>query len=137
MESKGLVTAVTGKEVRVRLYKETACEHCNTCSAEKKFVREFTLVSDEDIKPGDVVTLEIAGNTLVKASLILYALPVVFMFSGYYVGSQTLGLPEGKSIGLSFLFLLVSFLLIWFYDRVFRGVTDQDIRITDISRNPG
>ncbi|MDR1832943.1 MAG: SoxR reducing system RseC family protein [Fusobacteriaceae bacterium] len=134
MESKGVVTEHDGRKVKIKLYKETACDHCESCSPERKFTRVYTLFTDEDVAVGDTITMEISGERVIKASLILYALPVLFLFLGYYVGSQLLGYSEGKSVAVSFAFLLASFLGIFFYDKATRKNELDDIRITHIER---
>jgi sigma-E factor negative regulatory protein RseC len=126
MESKGVVADIKGNEIIIRLYKETACAHCDSCSHETKFAREYTLTTDKPVQIGDVITLEVSGHTIIKSSLILYAIPVVLLFFGYYVGDQLLKFSENKSIAMSFLFLIVSFLCISLYDRVFKKKNDND-----------
>ncbi|MDR3259927.1 MAG: SoxR reducing system RseC family protein [Fusobacteriaceae bacterium] len=140
MESKGVVIDIKEKginvnEIKIRLYKETACAHCDSCSHETKFAREYTLTSDRQVKLGDTITLEVSGHTIIKSSLILYAFPVILLFFGYYVGAQLLKFSENQSIAMSFIFLIVSFLFIFIYDRVFQKKNENDdIKIIAIER---
>ena len=136
MESKGVITGINGKEIKIRLYKETACDHCNSCSGESKFAREYTLTTDRQVTLGDTITLEVAGETVIKASLIFYAFPIIFLFLGYYVGNKALGYSENISIGIGFGFLIFSFFCVAAYDRIFRKRTlDNDIKITSIEKS--
>ncbi len=85
MVNKGIVTKIRGNQITVQLYKSSACSHCSACSEEGKKANTFDFTFNEKVERGDLVTLEIAEKEVMKAALIVYILPPVFMILGYVV----------------------------------------------------
>ncbi|MGL4642622.1 MAG: SoxR reducing system RseC family protein [Cetobacterium sp.] len=135
MKSSGLVKDRMGNKVVVSMYKESACSHCNNCSESAKIANTFTFISDrDDIKKGDIITFEMEDNQVFKAAMIVYILPLIFMFLGYYLGTK-IGFSEGKSILTSFISLAITFLGIFFYDRkIVKHKMERAVKIIDIER---
>ncbi len=135
MKSSGLVKDRMGNKVVVSMYKESACSHCNNCSESAKIANTFTFISDrDDIKKDDIITFEMEDNQVFKAAMIVYILPLIFMFLGYYLGTK-IGFSEGKSILTSFISLAITFLGIFFYDRkIVKHKMERAVKIIDIER---
>ncbi len=64
------------------------------------------LVCDPTVRPGDRVLLGLSGDTLLKTALLVYGLPLVFLFAGALAGAgggeagAMIGALAGLSTGL-------------------------------------
>lgn len=135
MESKGIVTKINGNNITVKLYKEAACLHCSVCQGEKKFSKNFQFFTEQEVSIGDIITFSIEGSKVAKVALIVYILPLIGMFVGYFFASLVLKWEEDKSALMSFVFLVISFVLLFLYDKLYRKkYTNSDIEIVGIEK---
>lgn len=63
------------------------CHKCSGCGAAKEAVL-FTAENPIGARKGDLVKVESDTGTVLKAAVVLYVLPLVLFFLGYYVGAQ-------------------------------------------------
>ena len=63
------------------------CHKCSGCGAAKEAVL-FTAENPIGAKRGDLVKVESDTGTVLKAAVVLYVLPLVLFFLGYYIGAQ-------------------------------------------------
>lgn len=61
------------------------CHKCSGCGAAKEAVL-FTADNPIGAKRGDLVKVESDTGTVLKAAVVLYVLPLVLFFLGYYIG---------------------------------------------------
>lgn len=61
------------------------CHKCSGCGAAKETVL-FTADNPIGAKRGDLVKVESDTGTVLKAAVVLYVLPLVLFFLGYYIG---------------------------------------------------
>ena len=134
MINTGIVTKIDGNNVSVKLHKSSSCSHCSCCSEERKMGSDFEFKINQKVEIGDLVTLEIAEKDVVKAALIAYIMPPIFMIAGYTIAAS-LGFSETKSIIGSFIGVIVSFVILGIYDRVFAKKTiDEEIKIISVGK---
>ncbi len=134
MINKGIVTDVKGKRISVKLYKSSSCSHCSACSEANKYGKIFDFNFDEKVEKGDLVTLEIAEKDVMKAALIVYILPPVFMILGYIVAAS-LNFSEAKSAIGSFIGLGIAFLFLFLYDKFFaKKNIENEIKIISVEK---
>lgn len=132
MENKGVVQKIDGKHITLKLFKDSSCSHCSQCHGASKYGKDFTFYSEEKVKIGDLVTLEMSEKDVIKAAAIAYIFPPAMMILGYFV-AEKLGFSEGKSILSSFLFLLLAFLALFLYDKLFaKKQVEEEIRIISV-----
>ena len=62
------------------------CHKCSGCGAAKEAVL-FTADNPIGARKGDLVKVESDTGTVLKAAVVLYVLPLVLFFLGYYVGA--------------------------------------------------
>lgn len=116
MKQTVTVTAVSGGQATVAYDRPTACHgdcgHCaGGCSA--MAAKERVMVQAENLigaKPGDRVVIEAAGSQVFSAIFLVYALPVVLFFLGYWLGGM-MGCAVPVSIGGFFIGLLAAVLV--------------------------
>lgn len=88
------------------------CHKCSGCGAAKEAVL-FTAENPIGACRGDLVKVESDTGTVLKAAVVLYVLPLVLFFLGYYVGVQMGDL--GALMGILGFFLGVAIIVV--YDR--------------------
>jgi len=135
MESKGIITHIKGNNITVKLYKEAACLHCNVCEDKKKFSKDFDFITERKVDLGDIVTFSIEGSKIAKIAIIIYIFPIIGMILGYFFSSSILGWNEERSVLTSFVFLVISFIIIFLYDKIYRKkVQNSDIEIIAVEK---
>ena len=124
IEEQGLVIAVEAGTVVVQTQRASTCgscaskQDCGTSVLAKgmgKGVTNLRIVTDQDVKVGDRVTLAIEESALLKGSLFIYLLPLVALILGALLGEYCSNLLSIHNELLSVLFgvagLVGSFLL--------------------------
>jgi sigma-E factor negative regulatory protein RseC len=102
------------------------CHKCSGCGAAK----ETILIKAKNpigAARGDLVKLESASGPVLKAAAVLYLLPMVMFFLGYYVGDVLLGL--GALVGC--LAFAASIALAVLYDRKIAKLDQTGYTITE------
>ena len=134
MENKGIITKIKGDMVTINLYKSSSCSHCSSCSEQGKMGSQFEFKIKQKVELGDLVTLEIAEKEVLKAAIIAYIMPPIFMILGYIV-AYYLKFSETKSIIGSFVGLGVAFLILGIYDRFFAKKTmEEEIKVVSVEK---
>ncbi|MGL5001000.1 MAG: SoxR reducing system RseC family protein [Cetobacterium sp.] len=135
MKSSGLVKEKYGNKLKVSIYKESACSHCNNCSDTSKISNTLDFIcEDKNIEVGDVIKFELEDNVIFKSAFIVYIIPLVFLFLGYFLG-DIISLSEGKKITMSFGGLVLAFLGIFIYDKFFiKSKVEKFIKIIEIEK---
>ncbi|MGL4307539.1 SoxR reducing system RseC family protein [Cetobacterium sp. SF1] len=138
MKKTGVVKNISNNWVIISIFKESACAHCSNCSESKKIDTEIKIKNNEDLSIGDVVTFEMEDNIVLQAALIVYIVPIIFFFLGYFIGSKVLHLKESFCILASFISLILSFVGINIYDRTSgKKKFQEDIKITSVKKHGG
>lgn len=85
------------------------CHRCGGCGAvrETLFVRARNPIG---ARPGDRVTVETDTKSILVSALIVYMVPLLLFFSGYFLGAAA-GILPGLSGGLGFVLGVVPVLL--------------------------
>lgn len=134
MINKGIVTAVKKNQITVQLYKSSACSHCSACSEASKKGSTFDFTFNEKVEKGDLVTLEISEKDVMKAALIVYVLPPIFLILGYIIAAN-LNFSEMQSIIGSFIGLALAFLILFLYDKFFaKKNIEEEIKIIAVEK---
>ncbi len=112
----GLVTAVSHGMVTVEIQRGGACKSCamrGMCFT-KSTPAVFHLNSALPLKTGDLVELEISPTGRIMASLLIFGLPILFLFAGFIIAS--IWFNELTSISLAFTSMAFSFLVLKYCD---------------------
>ena len=88
------------------------CHKCSGCGAAKEAVL-FTADNLIHAKKGDLVKVESATGPVLKAAVVLYVIPLVLFFLGYYLGT-VLGVAPALIAGIGFVLGVVAVVV---YDR--------------------
>ena len=126
-EDIGTVVSMNGRIATVELKRSGGCKDCTMrgmCFS-KNTDSVFELETNLQLVPGDRVQIEISPRTRIVSSLLIFIVPVLFLFGGFILAS--VWLQELPSILLSFAAMASSFLLVRLIDRKFGK--HLDIRI--------
>lgn len=102
------------------------CHKCSGCGAAKETI---VLKAKNPIGAarGDLVKLESATGPVLKAAVVLYLLPMLLFFAGYFAGDALLG--RGALVGC--LAFAASITLVVLYDRKIGKTGETDYTITE------
>lgn len=103
------VVSVSGNSAKVTFDRPTACHgDCSHCAGgcSSLAAKEQVIVTAENLigaKPGDRVTIESAAKSVFSAILLVYALPIILFFCGYFIGEMLS--TSGSLLGILGFFL--------------------------------
>jgi len=105
----GTVVQEEKKGVLVCFERLVACAGCNACGRDKKQTKVFVY---GQAKIGDVVTVEMPDAQVLKASLLIYVLPLAGFIGGLFLGAAIFGREDwamvlGGLLGLALCALLL------------------------------
>ncbi|MBN2057844.1 MAG: SoxR reducing system RseC family protein [Candidatus Saganbacteria bacterium] len=103
MREQGVVAGpVRGNIVLIAFQRSAACDKCRLCHNVGEGLVGIEAVNDLGAKQGDIVEIEIPSQVIVKASFIVFIVPVLGLLLGYVIGStlaRILGLAVWQEWG--------------------------------------
>ncbi len=131
LQEKGVVIALNGEFAVIQTQNKLACASCKASQScgngiverylsAKLF--ETELVNQINARVGQSVLIEIPKASVTKASIVVYCLPLLFLFFGAALGSIA-QLNENTTIFLSLLSLTVGLLVTKYYNH--RWLTNE------------
>jgi len=111
------VTAITTTGVKVEMERSGGCKSCSVsglCFGKDKVVT-WVIETDQNLAVGDRVELLISPQSRVLASLLVFLMPVLGLFAGYYLALAWIG--ESYAILGGFGLMILSFVVIWRLDK--------------------
>ncbi len=88
MEERGTVIDCAGGMARVLIERSEACEGCTFCALSETGDHMIASAVDRlGVSPGDRVRIETRGPAPVPAALLLFLVPLAFLFGGYGAGA--------------------------------------------------
>jgi sigma-E factor negative regulatory protein RseC len=131
----GCVTSVEGDAATVSMPMSGECKKCGICAVSSGG-REVLLEARNDAgaRAGDMVEIEIAPGRVLAAAFIIYMIPILMTIVGFLIGSAVAGGDPDASlpIALAVVFLVVSFVLVWLYDRRLRRAERRHAVVTRV-----
>ena len=82
VRQKGIVVEANGKRATVRFKKTDACGHCNACFRFGSNEADIEMDNTLGAKKGDEVYIDMHANTVLKASAIVYGIPIIGLILG-------------------------------------------------------
>ena len=109
MREEGIVAAVEGSTVRVRMRAGPQCGSCCACAAIGDGERELEVATDQPVEVGSRVVVEVAAPSAALGAVLLFVLPLVGLVGGVLAGHhwRPFGLGEnGDGLVLGFALLV-------------------------------
>jgi sigma-E factor negative regulatory protein RseC len=78
-------------KVKVEMKKNAACKTCaakSNCFGLSKNTRHITAIDPIGVKVGNFVKLKLNAKNKIKASVFLFIIPLIFLVSGFFLGSS-------------------------------------------------
>lgn len=108
-DKKAVVTEIMGNKAKVTILRHEACSRCGGClSAYSKKEMQTVAYNKIGAKVGDYVELTLKEDSFIKATLIVYGLPLVALILGLALGFL-LKTNELISFGIGLLLMAVTF----------------------------
>ncbi len=85
------VVSVSGEKARVKVAMPAECSGCaskSNCHAGSGHSRELTVINEIGAKTGDNVIFEVAPGKFVLSATLIWILPLISMFVGYFVAER-------------------------------------------------
>ena len=142
IEEQALVVAVESNQILVEASRQSACGKCAVKSdcgqsavaqwaAAKMINIPVSNPESLSISIGDTVVVGIDEQSFVRASVLLYLLPLLVMFAAGLVATAIAAI-EGVVIGASLSALLLSFYLLKIYTKKFQHNSDYQLVVLRI-----
>lgn len=122
MREIGVVESISGSIAVVSVKRSTACgEACATCAAKCNLKgNKIKAGNAVGASCGDLVEIEMKTETVLKSAFMVYILPLLFFFAGYFIfQKRTADEVTAMLAGLAAFAAVFVFLLIW--DRLNRN----------------
>lgn len=144
LRERGVVEKSSPKKATVRIEQSSACATCESrgaCQVQNDKTFFVEVVNDLGAKVGDVVEISMPSGSVIKASLAVYALPVLGLILGAVSGGALAGplhaqpTPAsliGGGAGLTF-----SIVVLKWFDRSVRSRPDYSPRMTKVFMTTG
>lgn len=115
MQEVAQVTEIKGNKAKVEFARSAACEKCGICYLAESGKMILEVRNLAQAKPGDKVVVELASPAVLKASFIVYIIPVIFLIVGYALGSWLASFwvrANSQTVGIIFAFMFLG-LSLW------------------------
>lgn len=137
MIEMGQIVSVEGSMATVKIRRGISCDSCTACGmAKDQSEISFRIANDLNAQIGDWVELELESKSLIKASLIVYLLPLIALIlgvvGGYAIAGQFSGNPDLYGAIGGILFTALSFLGIRAMDPILRKNGDYSPKMISI-----
>ncbi len=128
---KGRVIKVDGEKVRVSFKRGAGCGSCKACSeGQNENEMEIVAYNDCNAKLNDFVEVSIETEFMLKATGIMYGIPLVTMLIGFLIGNFV---SQLVSFVTGIIFLTVTYIIIKKNESKFqnRNFTAKAVAIVD------
>lgn len=130
MTEEGVVVSLEAGRAKISLARSDFCSRCRLCKEGGKGAMFLEVIAEEGVKVGDRVEVEIPPGEVVKATLLLFLLPLLGLIGGYFLLQGIFRTSPMGIVGAIAGFIL-SFLFLHFRNR---RLKDEDKFKTRIVR---
>lgn len=117
MLQNGIVKKRNINTAEVEIQRGSACgESCASCGLCPGQTTVVKAVNDTNAAEGDTVILDLANKKVLGAAFLVYIVPLILLFIGYFIG-YAIFKSELGGIGIGFGMMAVAFLVIILLDR--------------------
>ena len=124
MKEQGVVSRTISPHLAaVAFQRSEACAKCRLCHDVGEGMVGIEAVNEVGARRDDIVEIEIPSGEIVKGSIVVFLIPILFLAVGYLVGAYLMRLAgwgmweEGMGIVLGIFAMFLSYFAIRWYDR--------------------
>ena len=124
---EGIVLKSEKGIAEVSLAENEECEECSAklfCKPGENNTKTIKAFDPYDSKPGDSVRISVAGNAILKATVILYGIPLVILILTIWVGLimfSSYSSPELISFLIALALMGIYYLAVYYYGKKHKG----------------
>ena len=117
----GFIMNLEGDLAKIRVAPNANCDNCGACE-----IKHMEIIAYNSVKarPGQKVKFTMANDSMVKISFMIFAMPLLAIFAGLYLGSLAASISGLNQTALMtagfFLFLGAAIAIIYFYDKKYK-----------------
>lgn len=113
MEETGIVKEVKGRTMTVEMERKSACSSCKMCAMSQEGGKMILELENRiNAVPGDKVALELPGSSILLASLLAYAVPLMFFIVGIAAGNFILRGNQALAVICGIIFMAAGFVFV-------------------------
>ncbi|KAA5808279.1 SoxR reducing system RseC family protein [Thermoanaerobacterium thermosaccharolyticum] len=86
MTEKGCVVSLKDGKAKVEIIRNEMCRKCHACDMGSNNRMMIEVDAIDELKVGDNVLIEVKDISMLKATLIMYGIPLLFFFVGVFAG---------------------------------------------------
>lgn len=123
IEHDGIVVAIDGEQVRIRIMQQAACAGCHAkamCSASESKLKEVDALAEGELQVGDMVVVSLEQQLGWKAVLYSFVLPLVLLMAMLFAGQHYWSEPSWLSGTLAIVILAPYYLVLHQFEGRFR-----------------
>ena len=111
MAQKGTVESIKDQNVYVKVIREEACAHCKMCTTGLNEGKECVIeaVNNCEAKVGDIVEIDVQNNYFLRATAIMYGIPLIALMLGIGISLGILQSNQVKGAELISAFIGLAF----------------------------
>lgn len=130
MVQNGIVKQISKNTAEVEIQRSSACGEacasCGLCPGQRTVV---SALNEAGAKIGDSVIIDMSGKKVLGAALLVYIVPVLMLFCGYFAGYAVFG-SETAAVAVGFAVMAAMFLTVILFDKRLRAkYTPRIVRI--------
>lgn len=129
MTETGVVESVLGDCAVVMIVRKSACgESCGSCSGKCRLTgNKINAVNSVGAKRGDLVTVETATASILTKAFIVYILPLIIFFMGYFF-VMSISANEALSVVIAIFMFVTVFIVLHILDKKNKFKTEITIK---------
>ena len=123
MKEQGVITRIlSSKLAEVAFQRSSACAKCRACHGLGEGMVGIEAENEVGAKRDEIVEIEIPSGEMIKGSMVVFLMPILFLAVGYLIGAYLMrwvglgGWEEGVGILLGISAMLLSYFAISWYD---------------------
>ncbi|MEE8638580.1 MAG: SoxR reducing system RseC family protein [Candidatus Margulisiibacteriota bacterium] len=139
MKEQGVITRIlSSKLAEVAFQRSSACAKCRACHGLGEGMVGIEAENEAGAKRDDIVEIEVPSGEMIKGSMVVFLMPILFLAVGYLMGAYLMRLvglsrwEEGVGIVLGISAMFLSYFAIRWYDRNIAQKEALRARITKI-----
>lgn len=133
MKQMATVLRADNDEALVRVQRSEACGSCHACSlwSDKSEYIDLTVKNTYEAQEGDLVELDLDAPDVLRASFVMYIIPLIAMMGGVLLGYYVFA-PSNEMIAalLGMIFLAISYITIKLSEKRIKNSGKYDIAMT-------